>query len=319
VSSPHASPHTRIVSRDNALLARVRRLNAAPDAYRKLGQVWLEGEHLVQAALQRGWPLQELLIAASHEHDAALQPLLARAARVRVVDDALWSGIGSLSSKAPLAALVAWPGEVAVQAKVRSVVLDRVQDAGNLGSVLRSAAAFGITQVIALKGCAALWSPKVVRAGMGAHFGLHLVESAEEPALDALGVPLLATVARASSSLTDAALPDPCAWIFGHEGQGIAPSVLRRCSAQIAIPQPGGEESLNVAAAAAVCLYESARRRVQRDGSPQQIKRSGRMSRKIVVAISSIDLCVELSQAMLSRRIIDSASRTSQRQLSSAA
>jgi TrmH family RNA methyltransferase len=258
-----SEPRSRIASRDNALLLRVRRLNAAPDAYRKLGQVWLEGEHLVQAALARGWPLQELLVASSHEHDPPLQPLLGATARVRVVDDALWSGIGALPSKAPLAALVAWPGAHPVKAAARSVVLDRVQDAGNLGSILRSAAAFGVTQVIALKGCAALWSPKVMRAGMGAHFALHLVESADESALVGLGVPLLATVVGARSSLVDATLPDPCAWIFGHEGQGIAPSLLGRCSAQIGIPQPGGEESLNVAAAAAVCLYESARQRAK--------------------------------------------------------
>jgi TrmH family RNA methyltransferase len=98
---------------------------------------------------------------------------------------------------------------------------------------------------------------------MGAHFALHLVESADEPALDGLAVPLLATVVGAQSSLVDATLPDPCAWVLGHEGQGIAQSLLRRCSAQIGIPQPGGEESLNVAAAAAVCLYESARQRAK--------------------------------------------------------
>jgi len=253
----------RIASRDNALLVRVRRLNATPDAYRQLGQVWLEGDHLVRAALARGWPLRELLVCARREHDADLQPLWSQAPRLRVVDDALWSGVGALSSKAPLAALVAWPGELAVAAGRRSVVLDRVQDAGNLGSILRSAAAFGIAQVVALKGCAALWSPKVLRAGMGAHFALHLVEQADESALEALQVPLLATGSHGGAALPDVPLPDPCAWVFGNEGQGVAPSLLQRCTLRTAIPQPGGEESLNVAAAAAVCLYESMRRRAQ--------------------------------------------------------
>jgi TrmH family RNA methyltransferase len=250
----------RIASRDNAMLVRVRKLNATPDAYRKLGIVWLEGDHLVSAALARGWRIDDALVAASHEHDAALQPLLQRAQQVRVIDDKLWSALGSLTSKAPIAALAAWPGSQAIDPDVATVVLDRVQDAGNLGSMLRSAAAFGAAQVIALKGCAALWSPKVLRAGMGAHFALRLIEAADEAALDALRVPLLATSSHATQSIVGASLPVPCAWVFGHEGQGVAPSLLQRCALQLAIPLPGGEESLNVAAAAAVCLYESARR-----------------------------------------------------------
>jgi TrmH family RNA methyltransferase len=253
----------RVASRDNPLLVRVRRLNATPDAYRQLGLVWLEGEHLVRAALARGWPLLELLVPARCEGDAALQSLWPHAPKVRVVDDALWAGIGSLSSKAAVAALVAWPGEVAALKGRRSVVLDRLQDAGNVGSILRSAAAFGIAQVVALKGCVALWSPKVLRASMGAHFALHLVEGMDESALAAIDVPLIATTSHRAVSLIDAQLPDPCAWVFGHEGQGVATLLLQRCALQLGIPQPGGEESINVAAAAAVCLYESMRRRAQ--------------------------------------------------------
>ena len=253
----------RVASRDNPLLAKVRRLNAVPDAYRQFGVVWLEGDHLVRAAVARGWRLNELLASARHEDNDVVRALRSHAATVRIVDDGLWSDIGSLSSKAPVAALAAWPGVLPALPGRRSVVLDRVQDAGNLGSILRSAAAFGIAQVVALKGCAALWSPKVLRAGMGAHFALHLVEGADGSALDGLGVPLLATDARAGGALPAAALPDPCAWVFGHEGQGISAALLQRCEHRVHIPQPGGEESLNVAAAAAVCLYESMRRRGQ--------------------------------------------------------
>ena len=202
-------------------------------------------------------------MAAAREGDSALQPLWSHAKKLRVVDDALWAGTGSLTSKAPVAALAAWPGPLTVLKGQRSVVLDRVQDAGNLGSILRSAAAFGVAQVVALKGCAALWSPKVLRAGMGAHFALHLIEAAEASALDALDVPLVATSSHGGASLIEAPLPDPCAWVFGHEGQGVAASLLQRCELQLGIPQPGGEESINVAAAAAVCLYESMRRRTQ--------------------------------------------------------
>jgi len=253
-------PRSRIASRDNALLVQIRKLNASSDAYRKLGAVWLEGDHLIGAAQARGWRIGDALVPAAREADPALQPMLRHAQRVRVVDDKLWSALGSLSSKAPIAGLAAWPGAGTIDARLPTVVLDRVQDAGNLGSILRSAAAFGTTQVIALKGCAALWSPKVLRAGMGAHFALNLVEGVDANALDALHVPLVATSSHAAHSIVSAALPSPCAWVFGHEGQGVAQALIERCVLQVSIPQPGGEESLNVAAAAAVCLYESARR-----------------------------------------------------------
>ncbi|GAB4039123.1 MAG: hypothetical protein Fur0014_08610 [Rubrivivax sp.] len=90
---------------------------------------------------------------------------------------------------------------------------------------------------------------------------LRLIEQASPDDLAALQVPLLATSSHAGAPLPHAELPWPCAWVLGHEGQGVAAAVQARCAQTVAIPQPGGEESLNVAAAAAVCLYESARRR----------------------------------------------------------
>ena len=137
-------------------------------------------------------------------------------------------------------------------------VLDRLQDAGNVGSILRSAAAMGFAQVLALKGTAALWSPKVLRAGMGAHFGLHLVEGLSVDDLGALKVPLLVTSSHEGDFLHQARLPWPCAWVLGHEGQGVNAALQAMASQSVRIAQPGGEESLNVAAAAAICLHASA-------------------------------------------------------------
>ena len=126
-----------------------------------------------------------------------------------------------------------------------------------MGSVLRSAAAFGVTQVLAIKGTAALWSPKVMRAGMGAHFGLRLIEGLSVADLASLRVPMLATSPHGGLQLGSGRLPHPCAWVLGHEGQGVDPVLAAACAHTVRIPQPGGEESLNVAAAAAVCLYAS--------------------------------------------------------------
>jgi len=249
---------TPITSRDNALLVKLRRVAADGAAVRKLGCVWLEGDHLCRAALARGVPVPQALVSEAGWADPALRALAQAAARVAVVPEALWRGVSTLPSPAAIGYLLDLPEAVEIEPRVATVVLDRLQDAGNAGSILRSAAAFGVRQVVALKGTVALWSPKVLRAGMGAHFALHLVEGQAPDALEALAVPLLATSSHASTLLHEAALPAPAAWVFGHEGQGIADALQQRCAMTLAIPQPGGEESLNVAAAAAVCLYQQA-------------------------------------------------------------
>ena len=251
----------RISSRDNPLLARLRKLAQDGTAYRRSGQVWLEGEHLCSALRQCGGLPEQAVLTEAAWQDGALRALASGVAKLTVVPPAIFAGISGLESPAAIGFLMAMPVAGAIDAGAATVVLDRLQDAGNVGSILRSAAAFGVRQVLAIKGTAALWSPKVLRAGMGAHFGLRLIESLEEADLAVLAVPLVATSSHGGAELPDADLPKPCAWVLGHEGQGVSPSLLARCALQVRIPQPGGEESLNVAAAAAVCLYESARRR----------------------------------------------------------
>lgn len=255
-----SGPQT-ISSRDNPLLARLRKLKDDPGAYRRLGEIWLEGEHLCTACTARGRPVLQAVYSESGWANAKLRPLAVAAPRVAVLSDALFAGISGLESPAGVGYLIAASDAARLQPGEASLVLDRLQDAGNVGTILRSAAAFGFGQVLALKGTAALWSPKVLRAGMGAHFGLRLVEGLNEEALDALDLPLLATSSHAAAAIDEIKLPWPCAWVLGHEGQGIAPGLQARCTHALRIPQPGGEESLNVAAAAAVCLYESARQR----------------------------------------------------------
>ncbi|MGH6647802.1 TrmH family RNA methyltransferase [Aquabacterium sp.] len=270
-----------ITSRDNPLVQRLRKLAQDPNAYRKLGEVWLEGDHLCSAYLARGKKAPVAVIADSawlgehglgHGGDPLVYQLttLARQAdKVVVLPEAIWKVFTGLESPARLGFLVSAPlvgddGATApvLRPGVPTVVLDRVQDAGNVGSILRSASALGVAQVVAMKGTAALWSPKVLRAGMGAHFGLHLVEQALPEQLIHLQLPLVATSSHADHELPRAPLPEPCAWVLGHEGQGVGADIMAQCLHTVSIPQPGGEESLNVAAAAAVCLYESLRRRL---------------------------------------------------------
>ncbi|SEL56522.1 RNA methyltransferase, TrmH family [Roseateles sp. YR242] len=250
-----------ITARDNAQLQRLRKLAQDATAYRKMGGVWLEGDHLARAALQRGLRPALALITDVAGQDDALHALADQAAKVLVVSPALFKTVSGLESPAQIGFDLQLPPAMRMDAKADSVVLDRLQDAGNVGTILRSAAAMGFRQVLAMKGTAALWSPKVLRAGMGAHFGLRLFEGLSVSDLDALQVPLLATSSHTDVMLHEAALPSPCAWVMGHEGQGVDEALMARCAMQIGIPQPGGEESLNVASAASICLYESARQR----------------------------------------------------------
>lgn len=248
-----------ITSRDNPLLVRLRKLHADPGAYRKSGEVWIAGDHLCAAFVQRGGVPTQAIVTEAAWQQPLLRTLASRAPAVALVPPGLMGSVSGLECAASVGFIVPWHGPGVLRKHEATVVLDRLQDAGNVGTILRSASAFGFTQVIAMAGTAALWSPKVMRAGMGAHFGLHLVEQ-HEP-VPQLGVPLLATSSHAAQAIHEMPLPWPCAWVLGNEGQGVSSAFQDGCAMMLRIPQPGGEESLNVGAAAAVCLYESARQR----------------------------------------------------------
>lgn len=243
-------------SRDNPRFRLLKKLAHDNTAYRDAGQVWIEGEHLCQALVARGGRAA-LLVASDLAMPAALARWGARVDESLSLPAALMRELSALDSPAEVAMCVTLPATPQPLPGVATVVLDRVQDAGNVGSILRSAAAFGCTQVLALGGTAALWSPKVLRAGMGAHFALRLVEGLAPEALRRLTLPLLATSSHQGEWLHQARFDGPQAWLFGHEGQGLAPALLEHATRRIRIAQPGGEESLNVAAAAAICLHAS--------------------------------------------------------------
>lgn len=271
-----------VTSRDNPLVQRLRRLSQDPVAYRKQGEVWLEGDHLCEACLQRGIEVGLAVVAENAwlgEHGVAaggdaqavrLSALARQAEKVVVVPEALWKNFTGLESPARIGFVLTRPAadaaESALRAGVPTVVLDRVQDAGNVGSILRSASAFGFKQIVALKGTAALWSQKVLRAGMGAHFGLHLVEAASVEDVQSLQVPLIVTSSHQGTLIHEADLPWPCAWAMGHEGQGVGDALMDMAQHRISIAQPGGEESLNVGAAAAICLHASSVSMLKRRG-----------------------------------------------------
>ena len=268
------SQPTPITSRDNPLLKELRKVAQDNTAYRKAGRFWVEGDHLCSAALQRGLkPAVAVFTEEYWQNPKSRQNLKSRpnpesrplalaeytqsAIKSIVIPSQLFRELSGLESPAGVGFVLDLPAEAALLPDVPTVILDRVQDAGNVGSILRSAGAFGFRQVVALKGSAALWSPKVLRAGMGAHFGLHLVESIDEADLQALQMPIVVTSSHHGELIQNLRLPTACAWAFGHEGQGVCAELMARASVHVRIGQPGGEESLNVAAAAAICLHAS--------------------------------------------------------------
>ena len=254
------APHF-ISSRDNAFVKDLRRLSQDSTAYRKLGQVWLEGDHLCRAALTRGLQPAVSVISESFRALPSVEWSYS-AIKTVVLPDRLFADISALGSPAPMGFLVDLPADVALVPDAATVILDRVQDAGNVGAILRSASAFGFRQIIALKGTAALWSPKVLRAGMGAHWGLQLIEGTDLALLGSMQLPLLVTSSHQGRFLHDLLqareLPAQCSWALGHEGQGVSDALQTLASQWVRIAQPGGEESLNVASAAAICLHASA-------------------------------------------------------------
>ena len=248
-----------ITSRDNAVLKELRKLSTENTHYRKAGRFWVEGDHLCSAALARGVKPAMLVVSESFQPTVPVE--YARAAiKSIVIPDALFREVSGLESPARVGFVVDLPASAVIDPLAATVILDRVQDAGNVGSIMRSAGAFGYRQVLALKGSAALWSPKVLRAGMGAHFGLRRIEGLELADLEALQVPLVVTSSHKGDLVNKLDLPHPCAWAMGHEGQGVSDALMAKATVFVRIGQPGGEESLNVAAAAAICLHASSLR-----------------------------------------------------------
>ena len=140
------------------------------------------------------------------------------------------------------------------------VMLDRLQDPGNVGAILRTCAAAGVKRVFSSVGTAGLWSPKVLRSGQGAHFILKLHEQTDLLSLTkSLAIPLIVTTLEDANDLYKTKLPRHAAWVFGNEGQGVATELLGRSDLRIKINHDQAVESLNVTVASAICLFEQRR------------------------------------------------------------
>jgi len=254
-----------IQSKENPRLRHVRGLTQQSSQRRKSLQTVLEGVHLLDAYQKAGqqpdsiWLTQTALV-----HPEVVQ-LLSHWPDIAcfVLPDALYHDLRSLGDGVDILAVIdQQPAVLSDQLYEDLLILENVQDAGNVGTLLRTAAAAGVRRVICTSGTASVWSPRVLRAGMGAHFGMQISEHVELAALlPRLGIPLYATSSHAEHCLYQLDLQRPVAWLMGNEGQGATELALQHAKT-VSIPQPGGQESLNVAVAGAVCLFEMVRQRL---------------------------------------------------------
>ena len=250
-----------ITSRDNPAYKKLLRLAEDARECRKQGRTLIDGPHLVATYRQQIGLPEHLLVSESGFNHPEIQSLIGAhdSNKITMLKDALFKPMSGVESPVGIAAVINIPEEVAAPAQSSCVLLDAVQDAGNVGSIMRSTAAAGIGDIFLGPGCASAWSPRVMRAAQGAHFRLRIRESANlaEILLSYKGTSL-ATVLSSAVSLRDAPLSGEIAWIFGNEGRGISPALSSRASVCVRIPMAADTESLNVAAAAAICLFASA-------------------------------------------------------------
>lgn len=267
--------HTLITSRSNPWVQQWLRFQSKPAERKAAGYVWLEGEHLVTEALNRADVLQhtlESLVVPNTDNGLALlqrlsaQYLAANGKNTVSLTDGLYQSLCTMDSAPNVCAVLRLKassdtGHSAIDFTSASVVLDTVQDPGNVGTLIRLCAAFGVPQVLLSSGCASAWSAKALRAGQGAQLAVAVHEDVDlaqaYSGFEHNTLPLAATsLAAGSLPLNQTVLVRRMVWIFGNEGQGVSATTQQAATQWVHIPMQGGFESLNVGTAAAICLWQ---------------------------------------------------------------
>ena len=259
-----ANPTELITSDKNTTVKLVKALLTQARQRNKHGQTVIEGIHLIDAALRSDYPFVQILLAESVHHHPEVQQVLTRLPTytpILTLSDALYESMRSLGTGIDIMAVIKMPIPSLSIIHDDCLILNDVQDSGNVGTLLRTAAAVGIKNILCTSATAQAWSPKTLRAGMGAQFALNIYEGLSvQEVLDHVQTPLFATSSHTDTVIYQHDLKKPIAWIMGHEGQGVCDELMQ-CETPIALPQPNGQESLNVAIAGSLCLYEKLRQR----------------------------------------------------------
>ncbi len=265
---------TTITSRSNPWVQQWLRYHSKPALRKAQGLVWLEGEHLVIEALNRlsskRYQIEALVLPDTELGRALIKRLHSQYAAIQGLD-IVWLGLSvhqllsTMDSSPSISAVLQLQSPSQAQAQVNytlpAVVLDGVQDPGNVGTLIRLCAAFAVPQVLLSTGCASAWSAKALRAGQGAQLSVQIIEeidltsSYQQFKHHHMHI-ATTSLAAGSLALNQAQLSPHMVWVFGNEGQGVSRASQEAASQSIHIPMQGGFESLNVASAAAICLWQ---------------------------------------------------------------
>lgn len=254
-----------LTSKDNPQYRELKQLASSSAARRKSGQSVLDGIHLCQSYLEHIDVPLLCVVSETSRHHAEVAAIIAkceeRGGKCLLLTDRLFHPLSQVENGIDILFLIATPvHENCPELTRTAVLLDRIQDPGNLGSIMRSAAAAGIRQIFCSPGTAAVWSPRVLRAGMGAHFLLDVIEDVSlKKLIGTSKIPVIATTPYTKKTIYDFNLNRPVAWLLGHEGRGVDENLMAIASDKLIIPHMGPMESLNVAACAAVCFFEQVR------------------------------------------------------------
>jgi TrmH family RNA methyltransferase len=260
-----------INSRDNPAYKAMLRLVSKASERKASGMSVLDGAHLLAAFLDSGGMPEQVMVDRAGAEDPEVAALVRRSAPAPVIQlsDALFRSLSTVDSPTGVIASVVTPQPRPVPHDAKLVLLlEDIQDPGNGGALLRSAAAAGAGHVLLSPRCAFAWSPKVLRSAMGAHFALNIVEGGDLVGfVSAFKGAAIALEGRADRSLYDLDLRGPCALIVGNEGAGVSAELAAKARLRARIPIAGRVESLNAAIAGSIALFECARQRGARKES----------------------------------------------------
>lgn len=256
-----------ITSRQNEFYKNIRKLMNDGRYRSKTGQTIAEGVHLCRSYLdQVGEPVFCVVGQSAIDH-GEIQNIIRTIEDEQViwVSDSLFKELSDLKTHDGILFVVVIDQKNTQQPiSEDTLMLDDVQDPGNLGTILRTAAGAGVKDIYLSSGCASAWAPKTLRSGMGAQFVLNIYEGRDlADDIKNATAQVLATSLQTKKSIYRQDLVKPSIWIFGNEGQGVSEELFELVSQRVFIPQSEEIESLNVSAAVAVCLFEQKRQRIE--------------------------------------------------------
>lgn len=257
-----------ISSAQNPNIKRLRKLWSSASYRRTQQQTLAHGTHLAQSYLESGQLPTSYIVAESALRGQEVQGLIQKLDTLKVpqaiLSDSLYESLSDIHARVGISLVITIPTHEVPTLADDAILLDEIQDPGNIGTILRTATAAGVSTVYCSSGCTSLWSPKALRAGMGAQFSISTYEQCNLATLVSTSTiaTYVTSLTAPSTSLYDLNLKTPTAWIFGNEGQGASLELQQLATTRVTIPQAATTvESLNVAASVAVCLFEQYRQR----------------------------------------------------------